>query len=286
LNPATLATEQSAVLNYTPEGILGAAIPTTNDGRSWLGLATNPPFSNLAFLPLGSLTPTLVTDIHAQTEFYGGPWFALSRDGERLIITQTASISGLPMLYMNAADSVIRANPAGLTFSYQFSLSETGDRALFGNFELRDSQFNLIGDVRIPTSTAPQTYYARNGLVTPDGSRIYVLTYRNDADTAPLVTPRMFVFDATTPQVDLQALGYFDVPDYPGCIPSSINTCTDTAVAGTISLDGRTLFFAGNQRLLVVPVPTTLTPVSAAPTLPVLHAQQRPTMTFWPMNVH
>jgi hypothetical protein len=299
LNPTTLATVQSAALNYNFLPSLtrpGFGIPTTNDGRSWLGIALpiyDYQSGNLAFLAPGSLSPTIVTGlltgIPPVINFYNGPWFAMSRDGERLIITQAAGLSPPPpMLYMNAADSVVRSNPAGLTYAYYFSLSETGDRMLFDNITVRDGQFNLFGAARIPTVSGQPDYYEKNGQVTPDGSRIYVVAYRSDADTQPSVTPRVFVFDATTAQANLPVLGYFDIPDYPGCIPTTVTTssCVNPTIAGAISLDGGTLFFAGNERLIIAPVPVMLTPVSAAPTTPVLHRQNRFTATPWPINVH
>jgi hypothetical protein len=123
----------------------------------------------MAYITPQSLNPTPIS-LTLPTDFYDGPWYAMSRDGERLIITQTAAASPEPMLYMNAADSVLRVNPAGLTFSYYFSLSETGDRVLFDNFELRDGGFNLIGAATLPTASPYSlSYYARAGLVTPDG---------------------------------------------------------------------------------------------------------------------
>lgn len=252
LDPVTLATIDSTAI---PGGLvpgfttLGFGIPTTNDGRTWL------PTGNLSYVTSQSLTPTLFTppSSSVQTDFYYGPWFAISRDGERLLITQSASVSPAPpMLYMNAADSVIRQNPAGLTYSYYFSMSETGDRMLFGNVTLRDGSFNLVGSATLPTLSAGQ-YYAVDGLVTPDGSRVYILAYAFNASTNPSLTPRVFVFDATTAQTNLNFLGYFDVPDYPGGPPNASSTIT-----GAISLDGRTLFFAGQQYLIVAPVPATL----------------------------
>lgn len=257
LDPLTLATVEATTI---PNGLvpgfttLGFGIPTTNDGRTWL------PTGNLSFVTPQSLTPTVLTPPSSSvpTDFYGGPWFAVSRDGERLIITQSASVSPAPpMLYMNAADSVIRQNPAGLTFSYYFSLSETGDRMLFGNTTLRDGSFNLVGTATLPTLSGQSSYYAVNGQVTPDGSRVYVLAYSFDASTDLTLTPRIFVFDATTAQTNLAFLGYFDIPDYPGCRPGE-SGCVGGTVAGAISLDGRTLFFADERYLIVAPVPATL----------------------------
>ncbi|HEX5461552.1 MAG TPA: IPT/TIG domain-containing protein [Steroidobacteraceae bacterium] len=257
LDPLTLMpVDSTTIMNGMVPGFdtLGFGIPTTNDGRTWL------PTGDMSFVTPQSLTPTPFTPppSSVRTDFYGGPWFAVSRDGERLIITQSASVSPAPpMLYMNAADSVIRQNPAGLTYSYFFSLSETGDRVLFDNTTLRDGSFNLVGAATIPTLAGQPSYYAVNGQVTPDGSRVYVLAYTNAIYNDPSLTPRVFVFDATTAQPNLTFLGYFDIPDYPGCAPYESN-CVSNTVTGAISLDGRTLFFGGEHYLVVAPVPATL----------------------------
>src|SRR6185312_6551927 len=292
LDPATLATQQSLSLpniGLNPTfGTLGFGIQTTNDGRSWLAVGDFPAaiFAKMAYITPQSLNPTPLS-IPLRTDFYDGPWYAMSRDGERLIITQTAAASPEPMLYMNAADSVLRINPAGLTFSYYFSLSETGDRVLFDNVELRDGAFNLIGAATLPTaSPLSQSYYARAGLVTPDGSRVYVLAYRADAyANESTIHPRVFVFDAQQAHPDLTSLGYFDIADYAACAPSSNGSVacpTGSTIASAISLDGGTLFFAGNENLVVAPVPTTLTPVVLAPRSPVMNEQGRQTAaTLW-----
>jgi hypothetical protein len=67
----------------------------------------------------------------------------------------------------------------------------------------------------------------------------------------------VFVFDATAAQANLTFLGYFDIPDYPGCAPNESN-CVSNSIAGAVSLDGRTLFFAGEHYLIVAPVPAIL----------------------------
>jgi hypothetical protein len=296
LDPATLATVQSLILNndfVQWSTTLGFGIPTTNDGRSWLAIGPGlggEEFGKLAFVTPQSLTPTVVTPTNVSTSFFGGPWFAMSRDGEHLIITQSdGETPAPPMLYMNAVDSVIRTTPAGLTSASFFSVSDSGDRVLFENLTLRDGAFNLIGAATIPApAPGQQRYFAKKGLVTPDGSRVYVLAYRSDADSAPTVTPRVFVFDATaSPVADLTVLGYFDINDYPSCVPTSggASSCPAPYVTGTISLDGRTLFFAGDQRLVVAPVSTTLSPVSmGSPSLPL--QQGRPTGIPWVLSVH
>jgi hypothetical protein len=296
LDPSTLATTQSmgqSVVFQPPFSTLGFGIPTTNDARTWLGVTpVTGAVGNLAYITASSLLPTVVTLPNTlATNFYYGPWFAMSRDGERLIITQTASSGPSPMLYMNAADSVVRTNSGGATFSYYFSVSESGDKALFDNATLRDGAFNVLGTATIPPGSAsPTSYYAKNGQLTPDGSRIYVLSYRSDASTQPTVTPRVFVFDATSAPPNLTALGYFDVPDYPTCIPdNNTGSCPgqygSPTIAAAISLDGKVLFFAGDQKLLVVPVPSTLSTISSVPQGPSTKAR-RTVATPWPLNLH
>ena len=294
LNPTSLATVQSANLPSNIGVYVGLGIPATNDGRSWLSIGLGPPttgeeWNNMAYLPPGSLTPTIVTPPNvAGGEFFNGPWYAQSRDGERLIIVQTDGESPAPpMLYMNAADSLIRTNPAGLTASLWMSVDERGDRVLFDTGTVRDGAFNLIGATTLPTVSGQPDYYAMDGVITPDGTRAYVLAYRSDA-SYDTVAPRVFVFDATTAQANLNVLGYFDVADYPGCVPPVNNSlaCPNDRVVGAISLDGQTLFFAGNQNLLVVPVPATLSIVSTVRRTQAAQKQGRLTTTPWPLNIH
>lgn len=241
----------------------------------------------MAYLPLGLLTPTIAEPpVVTGSVFFNGPWYAISRDGERLIIVQTDGESPAPpMLYMNAADSVIRTNPAGLTFSVSISVDDQGDRVLFDNQTLRDGAFNLIGAATLPTVTGQPDYFAVDGEITPDGTRAYVLAYRSDAATNTTIEPRVFVFDATTAGASLNVLGYFDLSDYPGCVQTLNLTCANSRVVGAISLDGQTLFFAGNQNLIVAPVPSTLSIVSRVRRTPAAQ-QQRLLTTPWPLGIH
>jgi hypothetical protein len=279
LDPTTLANEGSGT---GPGQLLpgsfysGGGLPATNDGRYWAGSG-----SMEYFTLTGPSSWTVTTFATNPVNFMGGPFYEASRDGERLIITQTDSLEpGPPMLYMNAADSVLRTNPAGLTASNHVSMSEQGDRALFYETELRDAAFSLIGSVTLPAgATQQESYGVILGLVTPDGSRVYVLAYRNDAGDPTLgITPRVFVFDATTVQPSLNLLGYFDIADYPGI---------GTPLAGAISLDGRTLFMAGTSNLVIVPVPSTLSTVmSASPGVSAKVQRHRTPAIVWPLTLH
>ena len=113
-----------------------------------------------------------------------------------------------------------------------------------------------------------------------------MLSYRSDAATNTAVTPRVFVFDATTTKTNLSVLGYFDIQDYPSdCVLSPYGPpCVAATVAGAIALDGRTLFFGGNQRVVIAPVPSTLSTVTSVARG--LIKQQRRPATLWPVSVH
>jgi hypothetical protein len=307
-DPATLvATGPSPV---TTNGFLpsfsdiGFGVVATNDGRGWLGLVSiaGGQFGEAAYVTTGNLLPTVVMPtnstmpISPPVSFYGAPFFAASRDGELLVLTQDAGETPqAPMLYLHSKDdsfNTIAPGPNNTNFSYEYSLSETGDRVLFNNSELRDGSFNIVGNATIPTqSNLPMgvtSYFAINAQVaqlTPDGKRLYVLTYPY-TNNGPIgsVPPRIFVFDAQTTSTNLNVLGYFDIADYPSCLPDAI-TCYSNG-ASAISLDGKTLFFAGDKNFIVVPVPATLNTVSAAPSGPTAQALQHRGATPWPLNLH
>jgi len=284
LDPATLSVTQSVV---QPRSIgpgftqLGFGLSTTNDGRTWFDLETaTPPFSDLAYTTLDALTANVVSIPTFSTLFYSGPWFAHSRDGERLLIVQSSSVSPTPpMLYLDAADGVVHQNPAGLTFSYRMSLNDKGDRAVFDATFLRDASFNLLGQLMLP---AADNYYAIDALLSPDGSRIYALSYPN---SGPSGTPRIYVFDATVEQASLPLIGYFTIPDFPSCqVTSGASVCTNYNFASTISIDGQTLYYAGQQYFVVVPTNTPLAIGMKAPAT--LKSLQRRAPTPWPLHLH
>jgi hypothetical protein len=286
LDPSTLATVQSVTQSRSigPDfSQLGFGLATTNDGRTWLDLeSATPPFSDLAYTTLNSLTANVVSLPTLATNFYDGPWFAHSRDGERLLIVQSAAITPQPpMLYLDAADGVVHQNPAGLTFSYRFSLSDKGDRVAFDATTVRDGSFNLIGQLVIPPADG---YLAIDALVSPDGTRIYALSYPNSAP-AGTPPPRIYVFDATVAQASLPVIGYFAISDYPSCPVVGIQpNCTNYNHASAISIDGQTLYYAGQQNFLVVPTNTPL--AVALGTRSVIKSTQRRAATPWPLSLH
>jgi len=186
-------------------------------------------------------------------DFYSGPWFSVSGDGSRLLVVQSASISPQPpMLYLDSSDAVPKVNPAGLTFWYEAAQSLRGERFVQGAYKVWDREFSLIGNLTLPDAT----YIGVSPLVSPDGERTYVLAYPESGLYGGAATPRVYVFDSSTRMVtktDLPLLGYFDIADYPTCHVSAYECSLQPRAA--ISPDGQTLFFAGDRKLVVAPVP-------------------------------
>ena len=269
LDPDTLA--QISVKDVPQMGngftyIMGE-LHTTNDGRTWLSTGSGQ-WNDLAFYEAAKDTLTRVQVTNISTTFHGGPWFTVSRDGERLLMPQSGSISSNPpALYLDARDGVLRINTGGITNSYRMSISEDGDRVLYDNDSVRDRDFALIGRVILP---AAHNYFQMNGggVVSPDGRRVYQLAYINNFGPANPAVPRVYVLDATTRQTTqpgLPVLGYFEIPDYAHCTNYNDYNCV-LVVQATISPDGSNLFFAGNEKLIGVPIPaeSSLTPVMKA----------------------
>lgn len=225
-------------------------LAVTNDGRAWFqgGTWGGLNYFDLVTREFGSLGSS------QQYSFYSGPWFSVSGDGSRLNIVQSASISPSPaMLYLDSGNSMARVNPAGLNFWYEAAQSLRGERFVEGTYKVWDRDFNLIGELALPDSS----WIGRTPLVSPDGARVYVMAYQSAASSDPAIKPRVFVFDSSTRVVlstRLPLLGYFELADYPTC--RSFAYGCDTRALGTISPDGKTLFFIGDSKLVVAPVGT------------------------------
>ncbi|MGX4639986.1 hypothetical protein [Massilia sp. SYSU DXS3249] len=260
LDPATLA-EQG---RYGPVAVGGDtlnALPRlaiTNDGRAYFQGDT---WGGLAYFDLASRQFGSVTRAQGYS-FYSGPWFSVSGDGSRLNIVQSASISPSPeMLYMDSADRMPKSNPAAIDFWYEAAQSLRGERFVEGTYRVWDRDFGVVGALALPGSN----WYGRTPVVSPDGSRVYVLAYSSSGMTNGTDKPRVYVFDSSqrmTVTTDLPLLGYFALADYPTC--NSSDYYCDTRALGTISPDGKTLFFMGNTNLVAAPIPAVLEQAAAA----------------------
>jgi hypothetical protein len=246
-------------------------LPVTNDGRIWFGGSSD--YGRLVYFdPLRQAFDFIQPNVNT----ISGPKYYTSRDGARLLIQQRSCCYDSPMLYMDA-DNVPRPNPAGETGFAWIHGSDDGDRVLFSAYNVYDRNFVFIGNT---TRLADQGYgwFTVGGLVSPDGSRTYLLAYQESEfrstppPPTPTVYPRVYVFDSSTRMINttrLPLVGYFTLADY----PVKRGTYDSHRVGADISPDGRTLFFAGNAKFMVVPIPDEAT--LSAPTI--VNKVSRPT---------
>jgi hypothetical protein len=259
LDPATLADVASAAPPF-PAGWSAMSesdgLAVGNDGRvlmpggsAWGGLTT----FDLVTRTFG--TPTIDPSV-GSTLFYGGPWDGASRDGERLLIVQSASLSPAPpMLYADATDGVVRRNQAGLTFFYHSSLGDDGGRVMLDAWKVYDHDFGTVGTVTLPATHA----LSPGGVLSPDGQRAYVMGYVSGYKTTAGAPARIFVLDTSAVPVsgpDLPVIRSFDLPDHVSCntVPYDDYGC-QFRVHIAVSPDEQRLYVLGQQGLLVVPIP-------------------------------
>lgn len=266
LDPGTLASQFTLAhpggfvrnLTYVSPGIV-----TTNNGRSWLPTG-NGGWNSFSYFDHATRTiqPSQLA-VSGNTSYYGGPWAFASRDGERMLVVQSASISPAPpMLVLDARDSLLRVNTAGMTFTYDAPMSDDGSRVLFDWRDLRDGNLNHLGSISLTGSG----YGALASALSPDGRRAYLLAYPDAAIMGypTVLLPRVYVFDTTSITGDTVAsLGHFDLAHYPTCT-SQAYECSKRARTA-ISPDGSTLFFIGDAHLVVAPIPSGMQSAQAVP---------------------
>jgi hypothetical protein len=282
LDRATLADQRSVDLTCTGlDNLSDGGLPVTLDGRLWLATST---FSicgqatPYTYGTVGSLDPVTLqfqlepipNDRLFMPYFFDGPDFVMSRNGERLVMPQWPVGTYADFVYLDASDSVLRSTLLGVLQGVNFArgtISDDGNRLLVNIDRLLDGNFATIGRVVIPDYSAPASpAFAAAAVMSPDGNRAYILTYRSNDLNQPSTPylPRVFVIDTSTSVGDtaLPVLGFFELADYPSCISDA--TVCDISPPAAISLDGNTLYFGGSSLLVVAPVPAVLTPAAAA----------------------
>ncbi len=241
---------------YSGLTYVGFPIPATYDGRSWLAVGST--WNDLVYFDHAKRTMQAKPPGVA-TSFYNGPWMAGSRDGGRMLVVQSGSISpSPPLLAWETLTGALSVNPAGLTFSYDLHLSDDGSRAILDGTEVRDRDFGLVGRARLPS-----THFGLVGAMAPDGQRAYVLGYPTNNYGVLSTYPTVFVFDTSVakPLVsDLPLIAQFDLQHFPTCTVSDYY-CNLRARAA-ISPDGGTLFYLGSANLVVAPIPASARTVS------------------------
>ncbi len=246
---------------------VGYGVSTTNDGMSWLPTGSTG-FNEL--IRFDHATRTLLPrplQPELLTTFYGGPWSMVSRDGGTLAVVQSGSVTpSPPALVWRSRDPLLRTTGADLSFFYEASWADDGSRVLIDGLEVRDGNFGLVGRTRLDgLSGGP--WVSMLGVLSPDGRRAYVLGYTDASLSGGGGLPRVFVFDSSTASATstaLPLLGHIDLAHFPGCRSFGTSDCPTVRPRMAISPDGQTLFFAGNERFIVLPVPDALGSSGAA----------------------
>ena len=228
LDPTTLVTQLATpVMNFGPP----RHIAVVNDGRAILTGGFNALEPIMSYSELRPQVVPLDPHVNGPTYVYNGV-VAASGDGSTATITD--GLGGI--VQWNASTEQLSAAQSSNIF-YWANLSRDGSRTLVGinggGVEIYDAALNVIGT--LPNSTIA-------GVLAPSGQRAY--TY--DANGT------VRVFDVTTP---LSAQVMF--PEIlPAITPSaSPSTNLNNPLKMLITPDGGTIFIAGDQQIIVVPLP-------------------------------
>lgn len=260
IDPDTLqvtATHQPTTLpgaNLLVGRTVTKGMAVTNDLRIWFG---NSQWSDATYFDIGRSTFGVATP---NGSFLYSPVFFAPADGSRLVVSQNGISPSPPTLLYSAASGTFDTTPA-LPFVYYAAVwSDDGARVLLDDTALHDGNSGaLIGTVQLGSGGINL-----GSVLSPDGRRIYTLV---TANLNSLTVDHIDVYDAmqVTPGTSaLVRLAQLPVTDLAlDCGASPAYGC-DVRGAFFISPLGDTLFWAGNQRLVVLPLPQAMSGLAAA----------------------
>lgn len=187
--------------------------------------------------------------------FYSGPWGAVSPNGQRALVTQTAGLSPPPPLLRRdaaAADLLpVSGSAAVSSFFYHVASDRRGTRWVLDSRMVVDFDLNLLGEFPQPL---PGGWLPLTAAISRDGSRTYL--YAVDAAVSDA---RIFVFDTASAVGAGRVypmLGQIQPGLSPSCLsPTTSPTCQGYATRMVLLDDDRTLLLAGDRRIGLVPVP-------------------------------
>ncbi|MGB9107982.1 MAG: hypothetical protein WCC39_04750, partial [Telluria sp.] len=220
----------------------GLALPITSDGRIWF---SRDQWSSLAYFDTLGKTFGIggPGELGVNGTLYS-PSYAVSADGTRMF-ANTQPLSGGSddaLRYDSATGTFDRAPNAPYFGNVGTVLSANGNYVLIGATTLYETAtYRLIG--KLPADTG--SYYAP-ALLSPDGSLVYTTAWTYSGDQ--IASGRIDVVAAAT----MTKVGEIPLPQGVNC--SGISAGCSFGVF-TISPFGDTIFWAGSNKIAVIPVP-------------------------------
>ncbi len=244
IDPDTLQIKQtySAPLNLASNTLyFQPALATTFDNRIWIN-------SSYYF----DATNAVFTTTDATPAWFG--YLYGYSDGSGMV--QMRNLGGTSYLYFASGTPATAATT--LPAFNDIVLSADGKKGVLDDIALYDMTTQaLIGNIQDPGIIT-------NAVFSPSGDRVYAFA---TASHNSLAVTHIDVFDTTLPTdgtSNLVKLGEIAVTDQAWDCPGYPYGC-DVHGRLTINTIGNTLFWAGDQRLVVIPVPSGLSDISVAP---------------------
>lgn len=262
VDPDTLQVKNTYVapaqlgISVSPSLLFTRGMATTNNLRLWFGGSQ---WSSMAYYDMRSGSFGTQSLAGTNISLYS-PQFYAPGDGSKLFVQNPPMLSPrLPSYLYTTATEGLSSPPALPNPFRSVAYDETGSKMLVDDDTLYDgSTFSLVGTATITSAIGT------NAVLSPDGTRLYRLV---TANANSLVVDHIDVYDTTQVQpgtsalvklsqiaVTTQALDCGVQPAY-GC---------DVRGAFVISPLGDTLFWIGNQRLVVFPIPSGLSGILSA----------------------
>ncbi len=275
ISPLTLLISTSTPVTGSLGGgdsAIGNGIPSTNDGRMWLGLGDGVRNGVAYYDPSNNKLETLVPGTSGAFPLAEGPWYSVAGNGERLLAV--FGVNGNPdMHYLDASDGSLKRAGTGLGFR-RTSTSDAGDRVLYDAGTVRDANFGLIGTLSLSGEAGNPV--AVGGSLSRDGRRAYIVGVGS--------LPNLWVYVYDTSVISLSGtllpIARFEVADAPSCRPGP--SCPSPWVIVKTAVDSNTLFLVGNERVVAQPIPPAQR--SAGPPLQALQIQAQPQTRILPLG--
>jgi len=189
------------------------------------------------------------------------PYGAVAPNGKDMLISGAGQVPGPVTAYSVETGKFAPFAPATAANAFTHSsASRDGLSWLLGRVVGSSLVLNVYNSLQVLQGAVrpPAGWTAVAGVLSSDGGTAYVYA------TSGTGAPRVYVFNTRTAVAagsSYPILGQIPVADRADCTGTlSLPSCVNNVAQMVIADDDNTLFIMGDRNLLVVPVPTTLTP--------------------------